>query len=440
MGVREGDGGSTPRQCRGRARRRRPAAWAGAILLAVATWACSTPSGTQIGGAVSVLGSWEGPEQDAFMAMVAPFEQRTGIHIEYSSTRDLQGVVQRGIAAGDPPDVAGLPGPGFMQQFARSGGLKDLTDVIDVASYKAETIPAFIDLGTIDGKLVGVFIKATVKGLLWYDPTAWTMGAPQSWSDLLHVARMTTTADTKPWCVGLDSGASSGWPGTDWIEDFLLRQSGPGAYDRWVAGQLAWTSPEVRAAFVSFGQVVADGAVYGGTSGALTTHFSLAGAPLFDRPPGCYFLHQGSFMASFLADDPRHPGASFDFFPFPDIDPRWSGSLIGGGDLLGLVRDRPQARELIRYLVTPEAQTIWVKQGGALSSNLRVDAYPDERTAREAKLLASANHLRFDASDAMPDELNAAFWQAVLDFTKYPDRLDTILAHLDSVAAKSYGN
>ena len=408
------------------------------VSLALAAAACAATPSAPIGGSVRVLGSWEGPEQDAFMAMVAPFEQQTGIHIEYSSTRDLQGVLERGIAAGDPPDVAGLPGPGFMVAFARSGGLKDLTGIIDVATYKSDTVPAFLELGTIDGKLVGVFIKATVKGLLWFDPSSWTMGPPHSWDDLLRTVRAAAQGPTKPWCVGLESGASSGWPGTDWIEDFLLRQSGPGAYDRWISGELPWTSPEVRAAFVSYGQVVADGAVAGGASGALTTHFSTSGRPLFDRPPGCLFLHQGSFMAPFLADDPTHPGAKFDFMPFPDIDPRWAGSLIGGGDLMGLVHDTPQARQLIRYLVTPEAQTAWVKRGGALSGNLHVDAYPDELSAREAKLLASAEHFRFDASDAMPDQLDKAFWQAVLDFTRNQDRLDSILAQLDSVAATAY--
>lgn len=439
MGVHRHSGEPDARRRRDGVGARPPRQFIAALLFVLAAWGCGEPSGTVLGGTVHVLGSWEGPEQDAFMAMVAPFEQRTGVHIEYTTSRDLQGVLERGIAAGDPPDVAGLPGPGFLARFAQSGGLKDLTGIIDVATYKAETIPSFIDLGTSDGMLVGVFIKATVKGLLWYDPTSWTMGAPHSWEDLVHAARMTATSSTKPWCVGLESGASSGWPGTDWIEDFLLRQSGPGAYDRWITGDLAWTSPEVRGAFVSFGQVIADGAVDGGASGALTTHFSVAGGPLFDRPPGCFFLHQGSFMASFLANDPAHPAANFDFMPFPDIDPRWAGSLVGGGDLVGLVRDTPQARELIRYLVTPEAQAIWVKEGGALSGNLRVTSYPDEISAREAKLLATASHFRFDASDAMPEELNAAFWQAVLDFTRDQDRLDAILAHLDSVAATEFG-
>ncbi len=421
------------------------AAWARpflALLVVLAVAACSAPAAADgvTGGTVSVLGSWEGPEEAAFMAMVAPFEAHTGIRVVYSATRDLAGELERGIAAGDPPDVAGLPGPGALTQLARTAALKDLTEVIDATTYKSQTIPSFVSLGTVDGRLVGVFIKATVKGLLWYDPSVWTLGTPRTWDELSQVARIAATEETRPWCVGLESGAASGWPGTDWIEDFLLRQSGPDAYDRWVAGDLPWTSSEVRNAFAAYGQVVADGAVAGGEAGALTTYFATAGRPLFTRPAGCLFLHQGSFMAPFLKDDPVHPAASFDFLPFPDVDPQYAGSLIAAGDLMGMIRDTPQARALVRYLVTAEAQSIWVKRGGVLSGNVRVDSYPDEISAREAHLLASATHVRFDASDAMPATMADAFLQAVLAYTRDQDRLDAILGRLDAVRASAYAD
>jgi alpha-glucoside transport system substrate-binding protein len=79
-----------------------------------------------------------------------------------------------------------------------------------------------------------------------------------------------------------------------------------------------------------------------------------------------------------------------------------------------------------------------VANGGALSGNLTVTEYPDDITRRQAELLATATHFRFDASDSMPDEMNEAFWQAVLDYAAEPSRLDAILAHLDEVQATAY--
>jgi alpha-glucoside transport system substrate-binding protein len=398
---------------------------------------CGSAAPAATGGVVTVLGSWEGPELDSFQAMIEPFEKRTGIEVLYSSTRDLKGVIQRGLEAGNPPDVAGLPGPGYMLDLAHSGKLKDLGLAIDVGSYKRETAPALVDLGTIDDRLVGVFIKGTVKGLIWYNPETYRLGSPTSWNDLQQLGIQARASATKTWCVGLESGASSGWPGTDWIEDFLLRESGPDTYDAWVSGSLPWSSPDVKRAFLEYGHIVAEDAVFGGRRGALTTYFASSGQPLFSDPPGCRFLHQGSFMTPFL-DSISSPPPKYDFFPFPDINPQFSGSLIVAGDLFAMLNDTPPARQLIQYLVTADAQSIRVARGGALSGNFNVTAYPTEIARREAVLLANARIFRFDASDMMPDAMGTAFWQAVLDYTTDPSRLDGILAGLDVIRTSAY--
>jgi alpha-glucoside transport system substrate-binding protein len=415
------------------------AIWLGlAVAALLASTACAAPVATPAPTTVTILGSWEGPEIDAFREMVAPFEEDTGYEVIVSTTRDLKGALERSIAAGDPPDLAGLPGPGYMDELASQGHLVDLSNVIDTGKYKRETAPGFVSLGTVDGRLVGVFIKGTVKGLFWYDPDEFRPGALTSWSEL-QIEATRAVPGVRPWCIGLASEASSGWPGTDWVEDFVLRQSGPDFYDDWVAGRVKWTSPEIRWAFQSFGTVIADSAVAGGVDGALQTHFSRAGDGLFTQPPTCLLAHQGTFMSTFLDEAVAKSGGGFDFVPFPDMDPRFHGALIGAGDLFALTRDTPGGRALVNYLISADAQRILVANGGALSGNLTVHEYPDDITRRQAELLADAALFRFDASDSMPDEMNEAFWQAILDYTADPSRLDDILAQLDDVQAVAYG-
>jgi alpha-glucoside transport system substrate-binding protein len=392
---------------------------------------CAPVAAGPLGGSVTVLATWEGAERDTFMAVVAPFEQRTGITVKYTGTRDLSGKLWKGIAMGAKPDVAGLPGPGEMREFAQAGALVDLNRAIDVTAYKNETAPAFVQLGTVDDKLVGMFIKSTVKGLIWYNPKVYTLATPASWDDLTRAAAKSARGGTRTWCLGLESGEASGWPATDWIEDILLRQSGPAVYDDWVAGKLAWSSPQVRQAFQTFGQVVAPGALFGGSETAVATNFGDAGTPLFSDPPGCLFLHQGSFMTSFFTKTSGARAGEFDFFPFPTIDPRNDRSLIAAGDLFGMFNDTPQARALVSYLASGEAQSILVKAGGALSPNVGVTEYPDAISAREAELLRTASVVRFDASDLMSEAVNEAFWRATIEFVRDPSRLDAILADLD---------
>jgi alpha-glucoside transport system substrate-binding protein len=405
-----------------------------ATVLGLATFmlaACSPAPTGQIGGSVRVLGAWEGAEEQAFLAVVRPFEQQTGITVRYTGSRDLTALLWEGVAKRNTPDVAGLPGPGQMAEFARHGALKDLTGVIDIARYKAETVPTFVELGTVDGRLVGAFIKASLKGLVWYNPRMYTLGAPSSWDDMLTKVNTAKRGETAGWCLGLESGATSGWPGTDWIEDIVLRQFGPDVYDDWVAGRLPWSSPEIRSAFTLYGSIVDDAA--GGGTDAVATSFMDGGNGLFSNPPECLLHHQATFMTEFFKSRAGARDGEYDFFPLPSINPAFANSVTGGGDLFGMFNDTPQARALMAYLVTPEAQSIWVRRGGALSVNTRVVDYPDELSRRAAAVLTGADRFRFDASDLMPEQMNSAFLQGVLDFTRNRGDLDNILVRLDDV-------
>jgi alpha-glucoside transport system substrate-binding protein len=387
---------------------------------------------------VTVIGTWGGDEEKAFKAMVAPWETQTGNTVKYTGTRDLNAVLTTGVASGVLPDLAGLPGPGQMAEFAKGGSLKPLDAVLDIAKYKEETAPALVELGTVDGKISGVFIKAAVKGLIWYSPKLhdWSSAPPATWADLQTQAKANQGDAKAIWCVGVESGAASGWPGTDWIEDIVLRQAGPEKYNQWWQGTLKWSSPEIKAAFETFGEVVAS--ADGGANSVLTTNFEVGGDGLFKSPPGCVFHHQASFITGLGAFKGAAAGTDYNFFPFPDIDPQFTGAVEGAGDLFGMFKDTEEAKSLMKYLVTAPAQDVWVKIGGALSANKNATSYPDDIAKRSAELLTNAKVFAFDASDLMPTAMNQAFWTAILDYTKDPGKLDTILADLDKVQTDSY--
>ena len=407
-------------------------------MLGLAACAPASPSsGKQAYQEVRVLGSWTGQERKAFEAVVAPFEHRTHVSVIYTSTRDLTGVLARDLANGDPPDIAGLAGPAHMRELSRTGALRDLTDILDVGHYRERVAPTFIDLGTVDGRLAGVFVRSSVKGLIWYDPDVFQLGTPTTWDDLQRMAVQASDRASAEWCIGLSSRESSGWPGTDLVEQFLLRTAGPQTYDAWVSGTLSWTAPEVRLAFQLFLQVVAEDAVFGGAETALSTDFSAAGDPLFADPPGCLFLHQGSFMPAFFEADDLVAGTDFDFLPFPQLD-RPERAVIGAGDLFGVLTDDPSAGDLIRYLVSDEAQSIWVASGGSLSVDATIAEYPDPVSRQAARLLSGAELFRFDGSDLMPAAMADAFNAAILEVTDDPTALDGVLEDLDSVRATAF--
>lgn len=417
---------------------------ASAQALIDAKQAALNAAGNTRGGTVSYLGVWGGQELENFREVLKPFEEATGIKVQYEGTRDLNAVLTTRVQGNNPPDLAGLPGPGQLEQFAGAGKIVALDSILDMNAVKRDFAEGWLDLGSSNNKLYGIFTGASVKGLIWYNTKAYTgPKAPKTWDELNTWAKAQAAQGKTPWCVGVESGAASGWPGTDWIENILLRQSGPQVYDQWYQGKLAWTSPQVKSAFQVFGSIVTDPKmVFGGPTAVLTTNFGDAGTPLFTNPPRCFLHHQATFIAEFFTKNNPNikPVEDFDFFGFPDIDARYSGAIEAGGDIVGVFKDTPQARALIRYLSTAEAQAIWVKAGQTISPNKRVplNLYPNALNRRAAQIVNSAKAVRFDASDLMPSAMNDAFWKAVVAYIQNPGNLDSILANLDNVRKDAY--
>jgi alpha-glucoside transport system substrate-binding protein len=326
-----------------------------------------------------------------------------------------------------------------MAEYAAAGALKPLDDVLDVATYQSETSSALVDLGMVDGTTYGIFIKASVKGLIWYNPALhdYADDPPATWDDVLEQGAANQGNAEALWCLGIESGDASGWPATDWIEEILLHQAGPDVYNQWWAGEIPWTDPAIRSAFETYMEVVDSS--FGGGTNAVATPFDEAGDPLFTDPPGCEFFHQASFITGLGAFADATAGTDYNAFPFPAFNDQYAAAVEGAGDLFGMFHDTEAAKSLMRYLVTAEAQDIWVARGGALSPNSNATSYPDDISALMGGMLTGAESLVFDASDQMPSAMNAAFWSHMVSLTAGQETIDEALQALDVVAADAYG-
>ena len=424
-----------------------PAASAAASAVPAPSYSASAVAAAQqyastlgkIGGSVSVLAVWGGSEQAQFLAMVKPFEDATGITVNYTGTRDEPAVLTAGIASGQLPDIAGLPGPAQMQQYAAAGKLQDLSTMLDMSSYQSQTPASLVQLGTVSGKLVGIFLDVSAKGQIWYDPKVvgdLASNPPATWSDLQTLITQDKSKAQAPWCFSVESGAASGWPATDVLESFVLHTQGPTYYNNWWAGKVKWTDPGMKADWQQLGQMVAQS--YGGANRVLTANFANAGDPLFTTPPGCLFLHQASFITGLGQFANEQKLTDYNFFPFPAITPQYANAVEGAGDLFGAFHNTPQAAALMKYLVSAQAQTLFVGGGEFLSANKGVANYPNAMNQRLGQILSGATSFVFDASDQMPTPMQTAFYKGLLQYIQYPSQLDSILQNLDSVQASSY--
>jgi alpha-glucoside transport system substrate-binding protein len=410
------------------------------VVITLVMAACGTSTSSGDAKTVTIIGTWTDAEQESFLAMVKPWEDETGNTVKYQGTRSINDILAAGIPTGVLPDLAGLPGPGQMAEYAAAGALQPLDDVLDVSTYTSETSPGLVELGKADGKTYGIFIKAALKGVIFYNPDLhdYSSGAPTTWDELISMGEANQGNAEALWCLGIESGDASGWPATDWIENILLRQSGPDVYNDWAAGKVAWTDPKIKAAFDLYAEVVENS--YGGGTNAVATKFDLAGDPLFASTPGCEFFQQGSFMSGLGKFADLAAGTDYNAFPFPAINPDFATAVEGAGDLFGMFHATDAAKSLMKYLVTADAQDVWVARGGALSANKNATSYPNPFEANNGAAIANAAQFVFDASDQMPTAMNAAFWTHMVSITAGEETVDEALAALQTVAEDAYAS
>lgn len=403
----------------------------------------SSPASKDIKGAhVRVLGMWSGPELDNFMTVKSAWEHDTGATVDWEATQDQAGGPDASVPASGQPDVAIVSNLEVMQQLAADNKLVPLNDVLDMKQIDHDYPQAWRDLGSHDGKLFGIFYKVTDKATVWYSPKAFaadSYSVPTTWRDMMALADKMVTDGHVPFSVVAANGPANGWALTDWISEIVLNNCGPDVYDKWVAGQIPWTDACVKQSFGLFLDVVQKkGYVLGGAQRIVSTGDDHGADPLYSNPPGAYMYYLASFTQGFVAANfpTLAAGTDYGFFPFPSINPQYSGSDVVGADIVVMMKNTPAAKSFMQYLAGAKAQEAWIKLGGFTSVNRSVspDAYPDPVARAIAADLTDAKVIRFSAGDVMPADLQRAWWAAMLELLGDPTKLDGVLTSLTSAA------
>jgi alpha-glucoside transport system substrate-binding protein len=429
----------------------------GALFLIAA---CGGGNGSSGGGGasttdVTVWTAWGGAELTAFRDVLKPFESSTGIKVHLTTNRDSTNQIANGIAAGtDLPDIApGPTDPVQVKSWVGKGSIKPVETALgdQFSAYISNTYPALTTapggaaddpyIGIIGGKHYELMVKTQVKGLVWYNKKVFTGTAPKTFDEMLAINPGQYGAQ-KLFCAGFESGAASGWPASDQIDNIIMRQSGETVYTNWIQGKQKFTSAEIKLGYQTFLKEVSSNNVYGGSNTALSTNFGKAGDPMFKTPAGCLFLEQATFIPSFFQQDfpslNLKAGTDFDFFAHPSMgNTQYDGNVNGFYDNFSMYNDTPAARKLMQYMATSAAQQIWVNDGGTLGAIKSLN-YTDPVFKNAASVAGSAKNLLVTAGDFMPSDMQKAFWQSLLNVTNNPSSLNAELAHLDQVQAAAY--
>jgi alpha-glucoside transport system substrate-binding protein len=391
------------------------------VALLVVVGCAAPPVGEDVNAdVVDVFTPYVAAEADGFRAVLDSFTEQTGIETRQVGSVDYAERMRERLRDGDAPDVALLPQASLLIELAQDNQLVPLDDVVAAADT---FVPGVGEVGVVDDRRVGIGFRVAVKSLVWFPPEKLREaghGPPATWQDLVAASDGIAADGGKPWCLGMEAFESSGWVGTDWVEDLMLRMHGPETYDAWASGELAFTSSQVVAAFQQFGRIaLTDRLILGGQRAVLTTPALDALLPMLDNPPRCTFSRQASFQEAALPDDTTiGPDGDVDVFVLPGIEPG-PAPLVTSGEIAAALDDRRDVMALMEFLAQPEAGEPWAREGGYTSphATFAADAYATPFDRRVAELLAQAEVVRYDASDRMPPAVGTgSFWRGMVDY------------------------
>jgi alpha-glucoside transport system substrate-binding protein len=387
------------------------------------------------GKTVKIYTGIAAPEDTAQKNSYRPFESCTGVHVDFEGDGAFERQVLARVRAGHPPDLAVVPQPGLLKQLIATGRA-----VVAPAATEANVDRFFSRdwkaYGTVGGKFYAAPMDASVKSLVWYSPkefAAHGYQVPTTLDELKTLSDRMVADGKTPWCAGISSGDATGWPVTDWMEDFMLRLYGPEEYDKWVSHRIPFNSPEPTAALDAVGAYLKNDKYvnggFGGVKSIATTKFQDAGLPVLSHQ--CEMHRQASFYAASWPSSARiaQDGDVYAFY-LPGKDTR-TKPVLGGGEFVLAFSNRPEVQAFQTYLSSDTWANIKARlSSGWVSANSGLDqdnlSSPIDKLA--ATILADPRTVfRFDGSDQMPAAVGSdAFWKQATKWIEGQDTRTTV--------------
>ncbi|MEX2290914.1 MAG: ABC transporter substrate-binding protein [Mycobacteriales bacterium] len=377
------------------------------------------------------------PEDKPHIDSYKPFEQCTGASVRYEGDKSFEAQVLVRAQAGNPPDLAIIPQPGLLTQLVGTGKAVAAPDEVaaNVDEFWGEDWKGY---GTVDGTFYAAPLGASMKSLVWYSPAEFEekgIEIPTTLDELKEVSDELAEGGRKPWCAGISSGEATGWPITDWHEDFMLRTSDAETYDKWVDHEIPFNGPESAAALDAAGEYLKNDKYVNGGLGDVrsiaTTTFQDGGLPILEG--NCSLHRQASFYASNWPEgtEVSEDGDVFAFYlPGKTADEK---PVLGGGEFLLAFNDRPAVQAFQIYL----SSDTWANNkaeaspnGGWVSANKGLDVdklvSPIDRLAAETFQDEGAV-FRFDGSDQMPGAIGSnEYWKQATNWITGQDTKTTV--------------
>lgn len=361
---------------------------------------------------LTVTALWTEAEAEAFGEVLSYAEQEANVTFEYNprDTNSLRSGTlmdyQSGVA---PADVVVMPFPSRIQTDGRNGHLEALGDLWDPGSFAVEPDPV-----TVDGTTYAAPFKLDLKPGFWYRQSFFDehgLSEPESYDEFTSLLDELSGIDGVS--APIASGNGDGWPLSDQVEAFFLRQENGAELQRsLISGDTGFTDDRVISAFEEVKSLLDQGYF------SQTRGFAVQYEHFWNNELPLYFM--GSWTP---AMDPVQDPADLGVFTLPG-----TGAMVGSVNWMTVPtysENVDAAKEAVSAMISAEGQARWAEQGGFIASHQEVgsDSYEAEIMGGLSQMAAD-NTLVPDLDDSLGSPFQDEFWAQLKGFWSDPGGTD----------------
>jgi multiple sugar transport system substrate-binding protein/raffinose/stachyose/melibiose transport system substrate-binding protein len=339
------------------------------------------------------------------------------------------------LAGDNPPNIFSYWSGARTQFIVDSDRLMPLDDFW-TANDLDTVIPASLKpISTYGGKIYNIPQNAHIVGF-FYNPKvlaeAGVTEPPKTWDEFIAMADKIKAAGVAPFALG----SKNLWPAQYWFDYSVSRTAGPDYRQKLMAGEAAYTDPEVATAMelwkslVDSDYFVENANAYDWTDAADQVAKGEAAMTLM-----------GTWITGYWDGNGLKAGEDYAFFPFPIVDadiPEVVHGSIDGWVVPADSKAPEAAKELIAWMLKPENQAEWAKGQGALAATTTVDASIYNSVMKECSdymgQVAFLSGYDLSTTPPMADGGLNMFGQFMNDASKYMD----YLAQVEEVAKEVF--
>ena len=349
-------------------------------------------------------------------------EDSTGIKIKYETYSDIETHLIENNNS--DVDIAIIPNPQGVTNLGERGIVLSIDRIISeetMESYYPKHLQE-ITTSDISNKNFGAFFRLFPNSLIWYSVEKYKeIGSPKfnSYNELLEFTNNYSKEYEDLWCLDIESGASTGWIATNWLEDIILNNYGAEIYDQWSNQKILSSEAEILNSINNIGKLVfIENAVYGSNKRIVRKEFRNNYKNLLNKEVDCIFSWGGHYATLYIPENKQFK-TDYDFFKFPSPH----NSIVGIGDILTVLNYDEETKIVFDKLINESFGKNWMSHTDSsyIPANLKNTNYiANPLTSKERDLIINSlkdNSFRYDASELMERKIGAdALWVALKNY------------------------